>query len=267
MATREDVHFGKCRVEQLLARLKQGKSWERVDKKLLSWASRNYFFEDFKALPTSQSILGDVTGGSTGDENHVILGPNLFHNHVMGTQTITIPQSNALGLDIAHDLTDNDGMEYTNGITATAAKRVFTVGTDPSIFFRVNFSIADVSGTDDCAVGFRKAEAFQANIDDYDEMACLNVISGNITIETILNGGDTGVTDTTDNWGDGETHTLEVRVTKAGVVTYLIDDNAPTVTAAFTFDATEVIVPFFYFLHATTSPGAIILKEWEWGYL
>ena len=50
----------------------------------------------------------------------------------------------------------------------------------------MKFAIADVSDTDDCAFGFRKVEAYQANIDDYDEMAALNVISGDIKIETIL---------------------------------------------------------------------------------
>jgi hypothetical protein len=97
-------------------------------------------------------------------------------------------------------------------------------------------------------------------------MACLNVISGNIEIETILNGGATTTTDTTDNWANDGEHTLEIYVSAAGVVTYKIDGVAPTVTAAFTFDPAEVVVPFFFMLHATASQaGAVLLESWEVG--
>jgi hypothetical protein len=64
--------------------------------------------------------------------------------------------------------------------------------------------LSDVDGTDDCAIGWRKAEAYQAAIDSYDEMAAINVIAGAIKIETILNNGTTATTDTTDTIADGE---------------------------------------------------------------
>ena len=162
------------------------------------------------------------------------------------------------------DQTDNDGVEITHGITSRA-RPYFTVGTDSAFYFEVTFSIADVSGTDDCAVGFRKAEAYQANIDDYDEMAALNVISGDIKIETILNAGATTTTDTTDNWADAASKRLKVLVSDAGVVTYTIDGSAPTTTAAFTFDDGEKVVPFFYFLNASDLAGAVNITKWEVG--
>ena len=268
MAWREDAHFTKARLDQIMSRRAPGCNWSRVDKKLLSLGSKDYCYEDFIDIPHGTLTTGAVAAGTTGAENYIRVGSTTFHQHILGAgQTIIIPALTAAGLDIAHDLTDNEGAEYTNGIALGAAKRVFTVATDPAFFFRVKFSIADVSGTDDCAVGFRKAEAFQAAIDGYADWAVLNVISGNITIETEAAGAGTTTTDTTDDWADGETHTLEVRVSLAGVVTYLIDGSAPTTTAAFSFTAADVVVPFFYFLHATTSPGAIVLQEWEWGFL
>ena len=101
---------------------------------------------------------------------------------------------------------------------------------------------------------------------NYDEMAALNVISGNINIETILNGGATTTTDTTNNWTDTAIHELEVRVSAAGVVTYKIDGVDPLVTAAFTFDDAEVVVPFFYTLQAADPEAAdISLIEFECG--
>lgn len=218
-----------------------------------------------KVLADGSTRAHSAPTGATGDENLMMLNGGTFEYHILGTQTILAPVLGTGGLDVGMDQTANDGVEICCGINAVN-KGVFTVGTSPAFFARLKFSIADVSGTDDCAFGFRKVEAYQANIDDYDEMAVLNVISGAINIETILNAGDTTTTDTTDTWADGATHELKVKVSAAGVVTYEIDGRAPTTTAAFTFDTGEVVVPFFYFLNDTDLAGAVILKEFECGY-
>lgn len=225
-----------------------------------------YILEEFGQQGIATENDGTVASGATGATNILVLGRNVFTYHIKGAgQTLIVPTIAADGLLVSHDLTVDEGAEYTNGITSRCPV-AFTVGTDGAFFFKCRLKIADVSGTDDCAVGFRKAEAFQAAIDNYDEMAALNVISGNITIETILNNAATTSTDTTDDWTDGQTKTLEVYVSAAGVVTYKIDNAAPTATAAFSFDAGEVVVPFFYFLHDATSPGAIHLVSWEVGF-
>lgn len=221
-------------------------------------------FDSFKSAPVccKKDGAGAATG-TAGDENLLFTGQNVFEYHILGTQTIVSPVAVTGGLNIGMDQTADDGVELTQGILARAPG-VFTVG-DPAFYAKAKFSIADVSGTDDCAFGFRKLEAYQAAIDNYDEMAALNVISGNITIETILNNGATTSTDTTDNWADTETHTLEVYVSAAGVVTYMIDGAAPTTTAAFTFDTGEVVIPFLYFLNDTDLAGEVNLISWEVG--
>lgn len=214
------------------------------------------------------SKAGDgVPSGTGGDENLILCGSgNILEWHVLGTQTILNFDWDDPGLDAGSlDAAANDGAEISAGIGAGAPVQ-FTVGTDPAFYFKMRFSIEDVSGSDDCAMGFRKQEAYQANIDDYDEMAALNVIAGAINIETILNTGATTTTDTTDAWADTTTHTLCVKVSKAGVVTYEIDDAAPTATAAFTFDAGEVVIPFFYLLNDTDLHGYVVLYELECGY-
>ena len=227
------------------------------------------FYEDF-CTPFSlvNSNIGGAWRGTAGDLNMISFASgNSFLMHVKGTQTLLGPIWLNPGLNIAQDLTDNDGMEYVAATVANSGNPTqFTIGTDPPFYCRARFTIADVSGTDDCAVGFRKLAAGQANLDDFTDMAVLNVIAGDINIETILNNAATTTTDTTNNWADTETHSLAVFVTKAGVVTYQIDDAAPTTVAAFTFDSGDVVVPFIFFLHATTSPGAISLLEWECGY-
>lgn len=216
----------------------------------------------FNMQPASVQSDGTVASGTANETNILTMGGVTLEQTVKGTQTIIVPVLLAGGLNVGQDQTDNDGIELTAGILSRSPC-AFTVG-ERAFMARLTFSIGTVAGTDDCAFGFRKAEAYQANIDDYDEMAVLNVITGDIKIETILNNGATTTTDTTNNWADGETHTLEVRVAKTGAVTYLIDGAAPTTVAAFSFDVGEVIVPFFFMLHATAAQaGAVTLKELE----
>lgn len=225
---------------------------------------RQHTFETFDNNPVTCKLGGGAAGGTTGDTNILHTSDTGFEYHIKGTQTITAPQTTANGLDIGMDQTDNDGVELSQGILA-GTRHAYTIGTDGPFFFRVKLKIADVSGTDDCAIGFRKAAAYTANLDDYTDMAVLNVISGDIKIETILNNAATTTTDTTDNFADGETHELYVEVSAAGVVTYEINGAAPTATAAFTFDSTDVVVPFLFFLHASDVAGAVEVVEWECG--
>ncbi len=221
-----------------------------------------YVYEDFTEAAITVADLGaGAATGTTGDVNFCSVGGHIFEIHVKGTQTILGPRRTATGLEVTQDQTDNDGVEYTLG-TLGRGPCVFTCGTSGAFSFSLKFKITDVSGTDDCCVGFRKVEAYQAAVDNYDEAAFLNVILGDINIETILNNAATTTTDTTNNWADGETHTLKVSVSAARAVTYLIDGVAPLVTAAYSFDSGEVVIPFFYFLQATTSPGILEFIEW-----
>lgn len=226
---------------------------------------QRYVYEPFRSRVVVQAPAGGAATGVTGDTNILRTRYNIFEYHIKGAgQTIVAPTLGANGYDFALDLTNDEGVEVTTGILARTVS-AFTVGTDRAVFARCVFTIADVSGTDDCAFGWRKAEAYQANIDDYDEMACLNAISGAINIETILNNAATVTTDTTDTWADTISHSLQVNVSASGVVTYLIDGVAPTTVAAYTFDAAEVIVPFLFHLHAVDLDDTFVLREWEVG--
>lgn len=225
-----------------------------------------YIFENFKQVPSFSGKSGTAATGTAGDENILMLPTTAMEYHILGTQTIVAPSVTASGLDLGTmDQTANDGLELNHGVLSSQIPS-FIVGTDAAFFFRVRFSIADVSGTDDCLVGLRKVEANQANVDDYADMAALNVISGDINIETIVGGAATVTTDTTDNWADGETHELKVLVSATGAVTYLIDGVAPSTTAAYTFTDGLNVMPFMYFLQDTDIAGAVPVMEWECGY-
>jgi hypothetical protein len=210
---------------------------------------------------------GDPTGVAGNINRAMWRGMGYSQFAVLGTQTLLGPllDTTGKGVDLSQDQTDNDGVEHVWGALTTNGPTTFTVGTD-NCYLRMKFRIADVSGTDDCCVGWRKNEAFQANVDDYDEAAFINVILGDIKVETILNNGATITTDTTQDWADDATKTLEVQV-RGTAVNYLIDGVVTSVPPAFNFDTGEVIVPFFYFLQATTLPGKLWLLELECGHL
>jgi hypothetical protein len=225
-----------------------------------------YAFENFQNNGATSLVGGGAAGGTAGNVNVLILPTTAFEYAILGTQTITAPVITVNGLNLGSmDQTANDGLELNHGVL-TSQPTAFKVGTDPAFFFRVRFTIADVSGTDDCAIGFRQCEANQANVDDYQNMAVLNVISGNIFIETILANAATVSTDTTNNWADTETHELMVLVSETGAVTYTIDGSAPLVTAADSFPAATFVMPFVYFLQDTDIAGAVPVAVWECGY-
>ncbi len=228
----------------------------------------NLDFGSQPILMSAASSTSQVVDGTAGDpaihqypEMQLILYP-------IGTQSIFRPADDTNGLNYSYDDTDNEGIEFVtmlNGTKGVEGKTKFTVG-NAAYYAKLKFSIEDVSGTDDCAFGFCKNEAHAAALDDKDEMACLNVISGVINIETILNGGATTTTDTTlPDWADGETHELEVRVDIAGAVTYKVDGATPTVVAAFSFDIGEVIMPFFFYINSSETSGAMIMQNLEFG--
>ncbi len=221
-------------------------------------------FDTFQFQPLCVGKIGvGAATGTEGDENLMITGANCFEYHIIGTATAVAPVRISTGLSIGLDVANNDGIEICPGILAGNGS-AFVVGTDGPFHFRCTFDIADVSGSDNVMVGFRKAEAYQVvALDNYDEMAAFDVVSGTINTSTIINAATTVTTDTTETWADLATKVLEVDVALNGAVTYKIDGVAPGTTVAFTFDAGEVVVPFFYNRYDTTTPGVIYIIEWD----
>lgn len=217
----------------------------------------------FKNHPvvSANDVTGVAYAGGDAKTVPIIIDQEHFELRTIGAKTIKSPVWTSTGLDVSLDLTDDEGAELTNGI-ASVCKGAWTVG-QQKLIAKASVTVADVSGTDDCAFGWRKAEAYQAAIDNYDEMACLNIISGDIKAETIINNAATSTSSALSTLSDGGTVELKLIVNIDGSVEFYIDDVKKSVT--FSFDSGEVIVPFFYYLHATTSPGLIKLSNWVVG--
>lgn len=226
----------------------------------------DYTYEKFQTAPVCMDVLGVAPAGTTGETCVAAFENNIFEYFILGAgQTLVTPSIAADGLLCSLDLTNNEGVEYSQGITARS-RSAFTIGTSPAFYLKVGLLVADVSGSDICAVGFRKAaQAYQAAFADYTDKATLSKKNGDIYIVTALNNASDTETDTTVNWADAAAKVLEVYVSSTGVVTYKIDGVTPATVAAFTFDTGDVVIPFFHLLHDATTPGAVHLQSWECG--
>lgn len=240
------------------------REFERIQYQEVYGGDPNAIVEMFEEVAVLTDGDGNgVPSSGDGDENLINIGGNQLGYHCIGA-TATDPAGSDItnGFDITRGTeTDNQGIEVSANIGALAPQEFIVGKQDFSL--RVQLSITDVLGTDDLVIGFRKKEAYQAAVDDYDEMAAFNVISGDVYIDTILNGGVTASDDTAKNFANTETHVLEVQVDKAGLVTFLVDDVDVSAkqSSAFSFDADEVVIPFIYKLAATALAGSIYIKK------
>lgn len=183
-------------------------------------------------------------------------------------QTLCGPIAAATGIDVQGDATNDDGREIRSKMSTVKGRLNqdhYIVGTSPAFYAKCKFSIADVSGSDDIRFGFAKDEAFNDAPDDLDELAAFKINAGDVKTSTIINNAATVVTDlAVTDWADGVTHTLEVRVSAAGAVTFYYD-GALTASPAFSFDSGETVVMYWWQINSSDLHGALIWEEMEWG--
>jgi len=228
-------------------------------------------FEQAFVVSNIDNADGSAYTGATGEEVGFSTGRNSFecHQAAVNAAAVVTPFQSADGLEVK-PVAGADALEVGNGISSKS-KAAYVVGSLPSsspVFFEAVIKIDDISDVTELGFGFRKAEAYQAAVDNYDEMASFNIgqdADGQIEIHTILNGAATAETDTTEtDWADTEEKTLRIEVANDGTCTFSIDGSAPTITASFTFDSGEVIVPFLFLDTETGDPG-VSVSSWEVG--
>lgn len=218
----------------------------------------------FQSSPLLQSNAntGAAPTGATGDVNLMQLQGGWIMNQFIigGGQTIIAPRMTTTGLLTSLDLTNTEGAEYNFGVNPNNPF-AFTIGTSPAFFIELQVNAADVGGLDPLLIGFRKQAANDGTYTNYTDVASIGARATTAAdvavISTNLNAGGFVYTNTTDAWTDGQTKTFKVLVSGAGVVTYTINGAAPTVTAAFTFDSGDVVMPFVHHVFGAATPGAI----------
>lgn len=227
----------------------------------------------FKSSPllTTAANTAGVATGATGATNLMHLqNGDIMEQFILGAgQTIIGPRMTTTGLLTSLDLTNTEGAEYNFGVNATN-KHAYTIGTSPAFFIELSVNAADVGGLDPFVVGFRKQQANSATFTDYTDFATIGARATTaadvVVLQTDLNNAGEVITNTTDAWTDGQTKVFRVNVSSAGVVTYTINGAAPTVTAAFTFDSTDVVMPFIRHTFGAATPAAINWISLKIGY-
>ena len=245
-------------------------TFEDIQSKFVTRSGDSITFQQSPTTCTAADTAGVATG-ATGDLN--LLGFQegiIMEQFILGAgQTIIKPVMNSDGLLVSGDLVTTEGFEYNFGAARNNSRHAFTIGTSAAFFFEVSMKIADVSGGEPYMIGFRKVEANNATLANYTDYAMIGILAATSpttsTILTELNSGGQTTTNTTDAWADAATHTLKILVSAAGVVTYTIDGIAPSVTAAFTFNTPDVVVPFIRITH-NGNAGAVNLVSMACGF-
>ena len=207
--------------------------------------------------------------------NLIYLGDLVLGETALVAETLP-PIMIAAGLDMDGDATSGDGFEFFTGI-AGASGKVFLAGVDPAFYFCATISNADVSVWTQLSVGFRRAETNNAVFDNYKDAAAIGISSSAataaISIDTIDDDAATTTTDTTMTWADAETKLLCTYVSATGAVTYGVGATtpfttaaAPTVTAAFSFDAGTPVIPIIHGIKGTGAAASTVILNWSQGY-
>lgn len=236
--------------------------------------------EDFAATDTADQVAvilpsGLVASGATAAVHHVYTpGGNILAWAPLGAGQTLLPAIVATGLDIACDQTSTEGSEIFGNFVGTTG-RPFVVGSDAAFYMKVKILIGDVSGLTDLGIGFRRAQVNVSALATYTDYAVLgcSTSAAAMAIKQItgLNGSDT-ITDTTQTLADATAYTVQVNVSAAGVVTFLHDAAspgsmaAPTITAAFTFDDGDPVIPFVFALQGADLVDTCVIQSFECGY-
>lgn len=228
------------------------------------------FFSTLKSEYFQAQAVDGTDAVVTADETNVLDfgGGRKIFSYNVAEQTVVTPAAGNAGLNIAGDQTDDDGFEFSFGLAGDANIACGkTVGTDAPFYVKATLTIADVSGTDELLVGFRKNAACAAAITSYTDFAFLNVDAGDVKIETKLNNSAATPVDTTTDVADAGTVTLEVRVDAEGNTKFLVNGEDAVVSSDFTFDSGDVLIPVIRILQASDLTGDVTLSDVEFGFL
>ena len=235
---------------------------------------RVYKFEHAPMVEDATRLGGaaKLLDGSTEEQVSLLFPDGLNLNAAyMGACTVDAPTGTSEGMTWEQADTNNLGYQFVmchRSVKGIDGVDTFTIGSTPAFYMKHKIKIGTVGSLDYCMAGFRLKS--QAHIADpkatYTDYACLDVNAGDIYVETALNNTTATPTDTTDNWADGEIHTIEVYVSAAGAATFKLDGVAPTVnTHTLTFDDGDIVTPFFVGMKGAGEAADIVHIELEVG--
>lgn len=208
-------------------------------------------------------------------------------------QTLTPVQTAGTGLDIGLDLVNNESVEYVPFGNSAYNPFAYTVGTTQPMLFRAAFNFADVSGTDQFVLGWRKQETYAVPTSiavdgiytDFFGIGFAGTVASPNPVRVTFdknNGGTATVAAAGFTWADGKTHIMECRLYGTKVRFFIngtplgsivgtdgvggdITDQQTTSHSAATLDSGDVMIPFIFHRYDATSPGAVVLQAVQLG--
>ena len=199
----------------------------------------------------------------------------------LGDNTETAIAESGINLQMDSANTDDTGIQIDCGVNAASPCKVI-IGSDKGMSIEATFFTSDWSLHDCVVIGFRKIETVvngfgnvvAAETGDalYTDFAVFGVMGSTNSLQTLTDLNDSGVpvlTDTTNLAVDSQNLKLKVEVNKSGTVSYYYKVNdvstsssfsTPSITASFTFDSGDIIVPFITVTN-TNNDNGIYLKQ------
>jgi len=232
----------------------------------------SYLREFFNYQPITSGVLGHEPPSGVDTESfrvHVKSGAPLLGTYI-GTGTQLAPLFTAGKLQVSLDEVASDGVEYNPGITQLGATcygpMVLVRGAAAPHFVRGKFTIATVANISYLALGYREEAAVAPVLDNYQELAAINLALGDVKTETISNNGATVTTDTLVNVGNATEFELKV-VLDQFKARFFIDGVEKG--SKFTFHSSALrLIPFVHIFQKAAGAGSVVeCSELEAGYL
>ena len=204
--------------------------------------------------------------------------------NTLGANTESATAVSGINLKVDVGSTDNAGLQMDSGIDASSPAAI-TVGTDTGGYIEATFFTSDWTKHDCVVIGYRKVAAIDASFGGlittdsaanlpYSDVAVFGVVGASKKLQswTDLNGvsGNTTPTDSTNEAVNSQNLKIRVSVSSTGVVTYKYEVNGlatstdiaeTTTVAAFTFDSTDIIIPFITIENVNSGSTDIFLKQ------
>lgn len=255
-------------------------------------------FIDFTSSPYSPQFAKAthaVATAADNQEDYCWVGGDKYMEWIQtGANTALMfdPATTApFGWTLPLDNTDADGVELTMGMAASSSAGAlsFTVGTDAAFFCRVKAVVTTLANIDVFGVGFRELGAYTDITTPalmgsvYDEKYAISVDdnAGAVVSHLSVAGADTQTTATGTPIVTAQSFEFKVEVSAAGVCSAYIALDADTTplssssaadvllsaaTSKTIADAT-VLVPYITCVATGAGAPAVVLQEWEVGYV
>ncbi len=247
----------------------------QIGAELLTAAQRRHRWahEEFMEEPHVYTATDDngAPTGTTGNVNICDTGRYRFEYVILGAgQTIVRPVlATDGGYDWGMDQTATEGVEINFASLKQGHPRMFKIGTDPSFYARLRFTMEDASGYD-LTFMIRKNQAYQTAVETYTDFAGIRVLGDSssaaaavTTITNLNDATDSTVTTTTATVADAADTELEIRV--IGRRAMFLFNGAQIGQTTFDFDLTDWVFADAFLLHTTDVGGQFKTLGFEQG--